>query len=205
NAVIDLQLGPFITFDTVQVTGNSRTLPLYLNRVLKIPPGMAFSQKKVDQSVKNLKNLPYLQLVDDPELSFQNQSAILYLPVHDRRINTVEGIIGILPNETARNRILVTGEFALALYNVSGRGRNYSLNWQRINEYSQSLLISAEEPMLLGSSLDLEVSYRLLKEDTTFLNRDFRIGLGYRTNPDTYIGFFSRRQSGDLLAVSQYS
>lgn len=205
SAVIDLQLGPFITFDTVQVTGNSGTLPLYLNRVLKIAPGTAFSQKKVDQSVKNLKNLPSLQLVSDPELSFQNQSAILYLPVNDRRINTVDGIIGILPNETSKNRILVTGEFSLALFNVWGRGRNYALNWQRINEYSQSLAISAEEPMLLGSSLDLEASYHLLKEDTTFINRDFRIGLGYRINPDIYIAFFSRRQSGDLLAVSQFA
>src|SRR5690606_7107357 len=53
--------------------------------------------------------------------------------------------------------------------------------------------------------IDLKLSYYLLKEDTSFINRDFRIDVGYRTSPSTYIGFFSRRQSGDLLAVSQWA
>lgn len=204
QASINFTQGPLITFDTIQVLGNSKTAPIYLNRLLKIPPGAPFSQRKVDQAMRTIQGLPYIQVMGEPQLSFQNQEASLYLPLQDRRINTLDGIIGVLPNETEGNKLLVTGQFDLSLYNVAGKGRNYSLNWQRLSQYSQNLRISAEEPMLLGSLIDLKASFFLLKEDTTFLNRDFRIDLGYRISSQSYLSFFSRRQTGDLLAVSQW-
>ena len=203
SAALDYNPGPLITFDTVQITGNSKTKGLYLNRLLKIMPGTPFSQKQVDRCAAILKNLPFVQLSSSPQLSFQNLEATLHLPLDDRRINALDGIIGLLPNEAGDNKLLVTGRFDLALFNVGGWGRNYSLNWQRLNKHSQSLNITAREPMLLGSWLDLGLTYALLKEDTSFLNRDLRVELGYRTGPTTYLSFFSRRQSGDLLTVSQ--
>lgn len=204
QASINFTQGPFITFDTIQVIGNSKTAPIYLNRLLKIPPGTPFSQRKVDKAIQILQSIPYIQVIGELQLSFQNQEASLYLPIQDRRINSMDGIIGVLPNETEDNKLLLTGQFDLSLYNVAGKGRNYALNWQRLSKYSQNLQISAEEPMLLGSLLDLKASFFLLKEDTTFLNRDFRIDLGYRVSSRTYLSFFSRRQTGDLLAVSQW-
>lgn len=204
QASINFKYGPLITFDTIRVIGNSKTAPIYLNRLLKIPPGTPFSQRKVDLAIQTLKSIPYIQVVGDLQLSFQNQEASLYLPIQDRRINSLDGIIGVLPNETEDNKLLLTGQFDLSLYNVAGKGRNYELNWQRLSQYSQNLRVSAEEPMLLGSLIDLKASFFLLKEDTTFLNRDFRIDLGYRVSSRMYLSFFSRRQTGDLLAVSRY-
>ena len=202
SASINLDYGPYITFDTLKVTGNSKTKPSYLSRLLFVNPGEPFSQKKVNQGIRQVKNLPYLQWVGEPELSFQNSEATLYLPINDRRINMFDGIIGLLPNEIEENKLLVTGQFDLALFNVGGKGRDYRVNWQRLSQYSQNLKISAVEPLLFGSMIDLRASFYLLKEDTTFLNRDFRIDFGYRPNPDGYLSFFYRRQAGDLLAVS---
>ena len=203
SAVLDYKPGPLITFDTVQITGDSKIKRLYLNRLLKIMPGTPFSQKQVDRSVEILRNLPSARLSSSPHLSFQNMEATLHLPLNDRKINAVDGIIGLLPNGLRDSKLLVTGRFDLALYNVGGWGRNYSVNWQRLSGHSQSLDIAAMEPMLLGSRLDLGLTYSLLKEDSTFLNRDLRVDLGYRTGPSTYLSFFSRRQSGNLLTVAQ--
>jgi outer membrane protein assembly factor BamA len=101
--------------------------------------------------------------------------------------------------------MLVTGQFDLVLYNVAGKGRNYELHWQRFNQFSQNLNISALEPLLFGSGIDLKASFSLLKEDSTFLARDFRLDFGYRLGPGSYVRFFNRRQAGDLLAVSDLS
>lgn len=65
------------------------------------------------------------------------------------------------------------------------------------------MALSAKEPMLLGSLVDLSLSFQLLKEDTTFLNRDFRVALTYPVHPNGSIGFFSRRQAGDMLKVPE--
>src|SRR5690554_638814 len=204
RAALDYNPGPLITFDTVQITGNSKTKRLYINRLLRINPGSPFSQKQVDRSAEILKNLPFVRLSKAPHLSFQNMEATLHLPLDDRKINNLDGILGLIPNGGEDNKLLITGRFDLALYNVGGWGRDYSLNWQRLNGYSQSLNITAKEPMLLGSWLDLGLTYALLKEDGTFLNRDLRMSLGYRAGPTTYFSFFSRRQSGNLLAVAHW-
>ncbi|MEX2569238.1 MAG: hypothetical protein WD431_25060 [Cyclobacteriaceae bacterium] len=204
SARIKVEKGPFITFDTLKITGNSKTHPLFLARKLGMLPGTPFSQKKVDQSMVSIRNIPYITLQETPSLSFQNEEATYYLPINDRKMNTLDGIIGLLPNELENNKWLVTGQFDLELYNVSGKGRDYSINWQRLSQYTQNLGISAIEPMVLGSMLDIKSSFYLLKEDTTFINRDFRIDVGYQLNPSAYLSFFTRRQAGDLLAVSQF-
>jgi len=205
SAALHYEAGPFITFDTLKLVGSgSKTDAVYLSRLLQIAPGTPYSQKRVNQSITRIQNLPYLRLQGQPELSFQNNEAILYLPVQDRKINVLDGIIGFLPNEIEQNKLLVTGQFDLALYNIAGKGRNFGVSWQRLSQYSQNLRLSAEEPLVLGSNIDVKASFFLLKEDTTFINRDFRLDLGYRMAPSAYVSFFSRRQSGDLLAVSQF-
>lgn len=198
-AAINFDPGPFIVFDTVEIGGDSKTKADYLSKVLRIPPGAPFSQASVDRALRGLQKLPYVQLVSEPQLSFQNTTAKLFLPLTDRRINSLDGIVGVLPSEAEDNKLLVTGQFNLAMYNVAGRGRDYLLQWQRLSRYSQNLSLGAKEPMLLGSLIDLAVTFELLKQDTSFLNRDFKIELKYPIHQDLSIGFFSRRQSGDLL------
>jgi outer membrane protein assembly factor BamA len=204
SAIIDMEKGPFISFDTVKIVGNSKTRPIYLAKKLGIKPGEPFSQKKVEDAAKALKNIPFISIVGNPELSFQNEEATVYLPTNDRKINTLDGIIGLLPNEIEANKWLVTGQFDLQLYNVAGRGRDYVLKWQRLSRYSQNLNVEAKEPFVLGTNLDLSASFNLLKEDTTFLNRTFALKIGYQIRPTAYLSFFGKRQAGDLLAVSAY-
>lgn len=200
-ASLDFDPGPLIRFDTLNITGNSKTKPIFLAKTLRLVPGDPFSQRQVDRALLSLRTIPYLQVSGEPSLSFQNEEATLYLPVNDRRINSIDGIIGVLPNEIEGNRLLVTGQFDVVLYNVSGRGRNYRMNWQRLSQYSQNLRLHATEPMVFGSGIDVSASFFLLKEDTTFLNRDVKLELGYRVNPRLYLSFFNRRQAGDLLST----
>ncbi len=202
SASLNFDLGPFISFDTLKITGSSKTDPIFLARSLQILPGASFSQKKINQAIRQIKNLPYLKLTGEPEISFQNSEATLYLPIDDRKINTLDGIIGFLPNEIEQNKMLVTGQFDLALYNVGGKGRSYQINWQRLSQLTQTLLVKAVEPMVLGSRINLGGSFYLLKEDSTFLNRDARIELNYPISASWQLAFFTRWQSGDLLSVS---
>ncbi|WP_245802769.1 BamA/TamA family outer membrane protein [Cyclobacterium lianum] len=205
RASLYMEKGPLITFDTLRITGSSKIQPIYLARKTGIIPGNPFSQKKVNKLREVLKNsVPYLALSGSPEMSFQNEEATIYLPVEDRKMNAIDGIIGFLPNEIEANKWLVTGQFDLQLYNVSGKGRDYQLNWQRLTQYSQNLRVAAREPYVLGSQLDLGAAFSLLKEDTTFLNRDFSLRLGYQVTANTYIDFFSKWQAGDLLEVGRY-
>lgn len=202
RASLHLKPGPYISFDTIKVVGDSKVKTKFLSNFLQIRYGYAFSQKKVKEGVSQIKTLPYLRWAGEPELSFQNEQATLYLPLSDRKINSLDGIIGFLPNELEGGKMLVTGQLDISLFNLGGTGRNYELHWQSFNQQSQSLLIAGWEPLLFGTTIDLGAKFSLLKEDTTFLNRDFRLEFGSRILTGGYLKFFTRRQAGDLLAVS---
>jgi outer membrane protein assembly factor BamA len=202
SGALNWESGPYITFDSLRVTGEAKLKFRFLANLLQIKHGQPFSQQRVNQAVSQLNNLPYLRWSAEPELSFQNEEATLYLPLNQRRVNSLDGIIGFLPNEAQNGRLLLTGQFDLALMNVGGTGRTYELHWQRFNQASQRLNVNALEPLLLGSPIDLHVSFALLKEDSTFLNRDFRMDFGYRLPSNAYLKFFTRRQAGDLLTVA---
>ncbi|GAB4107620.1 hypothetical protein GCM10028791_00660 [Echinicola sediminis] len=203
SASLHLVHGPQITFDSLKVLGDSKMNPDYLSKYLGISRGELFSQKKVNAASGKLTRLRTVKLVSSPRISFQNSEATVYLVLEDRKVNAIDGIIGFLPNESERNKVLVTGQFDLELYNVSGRGRDYTLHWQRLSQYTQNLNLSAEEPMVLGSSIDVKASFSLLKEDTTFLNRDFSLSFLHQLGPTVDMGFFSSWRSGDLLSVPQ--
>lgn len=201
SGALNLDSGPSITFDSLKLTGEAKLKFRFIANLLQVKHGQPFSQQKVNQAVTQLNNLPYLRWAGEPELSFQNEEATLYLPLNQRRVNSLDGIIGFLPNEAQNGRLLLTGQFDLTLMNVGGSGRSYELHWQRYNQASQLLNVNALEPLLLGSPIDLQLSFSLLKEDSTFLNRDFRMDFGYRLPSNAYLSFFTRRQAGDLLTV----
>ena len=205
SARLWMDLGPKITFDTIKVVGNSKMKPAYLHQLLDIKVGENFSQKKVNQAIAILRTIPYARLTGAPELSFQNSEATLYLPLQDRNLNSLDGIIGVLPNELEGGRLLLTGQFDLKLFNIGGRGRDFALQWQRFNQFSQLLELRAQESHLLGSKLNLTLGFSLLKEDTTFLNRSFNLGFSVNLNPESQLRFFGNRQASDLLAIGGLS
>lgn len=193
--------GPKIVFDSLVVIGSSKINSSYLHHMLAIRVGDLFSQKKIDDIPAILKNIPFVRLLGPPEITFQNAEATVYLFLDDRSVNSLDGIIGLLPNELPSGRMLVTGQFEVKLFNLGGRGTGFSLQWQRFNQFSQFLNLGLSQPHILGSRLQLDFGFNLLKEDTTFLSRNMDVGFSLQLTPLGKIRFYSKRQASDLLAT----
>ncbi|GAA0877709.1 hypothetical protein GCM10009119_06770 [Algoriphagus jejuensis] len=193
--------GPYITWDSLEVSGESKSKASYLQQLSGLCPGEPFSQQHLAKATKTLRKSPYFMVVGAPELAFQTQQARPIFTIQDRRVNVFDGVIGILPNENETGKVLITGEVDLQLYHLAGKGRDFSLQWQRLNVQSQSLEISAKEAFVFRSPLDLEVGFSLLKQDSTFVNRTFELDFGYQVSDDAYLNFFTKRQAGDLIST----
>jgi outer membrane protein assembly factor BamA len=202
EALMAVNTGPKIVFDSLKVVGSSKIRPSFLHQVLAIRVGDPFSQKKLDDIPVILRNFPFLKLSGPPEITFQNSEATVYLLLDDRSINSLDGIIGLLPNELEGNRMLVTGQFDVRLFNIGGRGTGFSLQWQRFNQFSQSLSLDLSQPHILGSRLSGDFGFDLLKEDTTFLSRTIDVGFSLQVTPSSNMRFYSKRQASDLLATN---
>jgi len=196
--------GPLINWDSLEIVGQSKTQQKYLQRLVGINPGTPFSQSELNQTVQLIRKSPYFTLVEEPKVYFQIKTAKPSFNLKDRNSNVFDGIIGLLPNENEPGKMLITGQVDLELYHLAGKGRDISLNWQRLNIQTQSLDLSAKESFLFNSPLDLKVGFHLLKQDTTFLNRYFSLDFGYGFSNSGYLSFFAKRQASDLISTSQY-
>jgi outer membrane protein assembly factor BamA len=201
SGVMKYDSGPRIAWDSLKIVGSSKTSARYLQQVSRLIPGAPFSQKDFDEATQTLSRSPYFTLVNRPQLTFQTQQAQPIFSLQDRRVNVFDGVIGLLPNENEPGKMLITGEVDLRLFHLGGKGRDLSINWQRLNIQSQSLEISAKESFIFRSPLDMQVGFSLLKQDSSFVNRTIELDFGYRISDRGYLNFFTRRQAGDLIST----
>lgn len=204
RSTLNFDFGPLIRWDSITVSGQTKTLPLYVQNLTGIEPGNPFSQKEFEESILTLGRSPYFILAGQPEITFQTKSARPTFNLRDRNANVLDGIIGLLPNENEPGKMLITGQLDLELYHLAGKGRDIALHWQRLNISTQSLDLMAKESFLFNSPLDLRLGFNLLKQDTTFLNRNFSLDFGYRLKRGGYLRFFTNRKAGDLISTAAY-
>lgn len=204
DASLIFDRGPLITWDSVEVIGDTKTQKKYLQQLVDLQPGTPFSQADLSAAAVFLRRSPYFLLEEPPMVSFQIKTAKPSFRLRDRNANVLDGIVGLLPNENEPGKMLITGQLDLELYHLGGKGRDVLLHWQRLNIQTQSLDISAKESFLFNSPLDVKVGFNLLKQDTTFLNRYFSLDFGYRISNSGYLTFFAKRQAGDLISTFRY-
>jgi len=171
-----LDLGPRINFDTLDVIGLKKTKNSYLEHHLGIVPGQLYQQSRIEQLENKIDKLNFLSLKKTPSIAFVNNLAKVNIDLEEERINTFDGVIGLLQNE-GDDRLTITGIVDLELYNLFGTGKSLELHWQQQRELSQSLDMSYGHPQLFKSALGLGFDYNQLKEDTTFVNRNIEMGL----------------------------
>lgn len=204
SASINLDLGPLIKFDSVHVAGQKVLKSKFVTNYLGISMGSAYDQTVIDGIVQKLRRLPYIRLSKSPELSFQNSEAKVTLSLEKRPINTIDGIIGFLPNTSRDNGLLITGQFDLELYNPFATGKKIGLHWRRLSEETQSLGMNYFHPNILKSPLSVDTDFQFLKQDTTFTRRDFKVDFSYDFSNHGALSFFTDFRNTDLLATSQF-
>ncbi len=205
NATLDLDTGPIIRFDSVHISGKKILKSRFVTAYLGVRMGDTYDQKVVDGVISKLRRLPYIRLAKSPELSFQNSEAKITLDLDKRPINTIDGIIGFLPNTSRDNGLLITGQFDLELYNPFATGKRIGLHWRRLSEETQSIRMNYFHPNILRSPLSVDTDFEFLKQDSTFTRRDFRVDLSLNLAANGTIGFFTDFRNTDLLATAQFA
>lgn len=204
SATMNFDVGPLIRFDSVHIIGEKVLKSRFATAYLGINMGDPYDQVVVDGIVSKLRRLPYIRLVKSPQLSFQNSEAKVSLELTKRPINTIDGIIGFLPNSSRDNGLLITGQFDLELYNPFATGKKIGLHWRRLSEETQSITMDYFHPNIFRSPLSVNTDFNFLKQDTTFTRRDFRVDFSFNLGASSTLGFFTDFTNTNLLATSQF-
>jgi hypothetical protein len=201
GASLNLDLGPPITFDSLDIKSNFDIKARFLGNYLGINQNSLYDQRKINFIGQRLRGLPYLRLSEAPVLTFQNAEATVHLKLEKRRVNQIDAIIGFLPNASRSSQLLVTGQVDIDLLNPFGSGKKIGLHWRRLSEETQSLNLQYAHPNLIGSPLDSDFEFHFLKQDTLFTKRNFDLKFGYNLGANSYLNVFTRAEGTDLIGI----
>lgn len=200
GATVRLDKGPLILFDSLQLTGSTKTTRRFLAKYLQIYPGQPYDQQKVKNAARLLRQLLYLELTQPPRVQFGREQARLYLNLNDKKSNQFDGIVGFLPDPQRKNqKLLVNGEINLGIRNLKGSGKELGLHWRKVQRGSQLLDANYVHPNFLGSPLELGFTFNLYKQDSSFITLKPRLQFGFNTQQYGKISFFSELQNSRLL------
>jgi translocation and assembly module TamA len=200
-AVLKYKQGPLILFDTLDVQGKSRTKKKFLSRHLRILAGQPFSQERITNMDRLLRELPYISKAREPIIVFSRNKAKVTVFIDDKKTNQVDGIIGFLPNSATNSKLLVTGEMNLNLKNLFGTGKNIQVEWKKFKQQSQVLDLGYLQPKLFGSNLDMNLNLNLLKQDSTFINVNRKLTLIQNLSGRGKVSFFTGLKTSRQLII----
>lgn len=202
---IEVNKGPTIYFDTIEVVGNAKVSASFLGALTEIKPGNLYSEKLVKQLDQRLSTISFVRLTQSSAILFMDNKAKPIVYLANRNNDVIDGIIGMAPaasgGVTPNQQFLLTGEIRMRFSNIGRGGQSLEMNWRSFNERSQELKIGSELPFLFGSNFGTELGFNSVKFDTLFSQFQGKIALAYHFNGTNKVKFYMQRQGTTLITV----
>jgi outer membrane protein assembly factor BamA len=208
RAQLRAERGPLILIRELKTAGDAQISPAFLSSYLGLKPGAAYDNAKVLRIRNRLRELPFLNLAQDPTVNFLDGQATINLKLDKRQASRFDFVIGVLPQNAAgrqeNNRnLLITGNFNGELQNQFGLGERILAEFEQLRPETQQLRLEFNYPYVLGLPFGSDLSFRLYKRDTSFLDLDLDVGLQYLFEGGNYLKAFWNNRSSTLLTVDE--
>lgn len=202
DSCIDLQIdiipGNLIKMDTIIIDQKKSIVKTsFIMTYLKIEKNSVFNHQKIKSIRKKIRQLEFIKLTSSPLLVFENNKAILTLNIEKAASNTFDGIIGFTTQD--ENNLKLTGKAMIDMNNPLGYGEKVYLNWTAPGSESQSLDIETNIPYILQTAFGTDLTFRLYKQDSSYVNLSFKSGISYRFNYHQSASFFLKLQSSNVV------
>lgn len=202
EAWLNYQHGPMIVFDSLIISGYDKVKTKYLTTHLGIYKGKPYEEKLVKEIPNKIKLLSFISLTENPEITISNGKCTISLHLSQNKVSLFDGILGVLPNQKDGANVLITGLLNLDLKNLFSSGKRLALEWQSYDANSQLLDVLYFHPNIFRTPLSVQGDFYLLKQDTTFINRELAIELSLLSKNSNQIGFRTERISSRLISTS---
>ena len=201
KAHINIVKNKMILFDSIEVIGKANISKTFLKNYLGIKQGDLYNEKLIKNANQRLYELAYIKVLKSPAVYFYGNKARPLLYIDNKKASSADGIIGIAPNSSQNNKLVLTGDFNLKLQNILGSGKSFDLTYRSFLGNSQDLNLKFNYPYFLGTKLGLDYGLKILKYDTAFVNVQNDFALQYRFIGNDYVKVYYSIQQSTLLSV----
>lgn len=203
NGYLSFVPGPEIRYDSITTFSKIGLSKKYLGKVTGFEIGALFNEREYITIPERVSRLGFVALNRPPDVAFENGKAYLFLDIEEKKYDTFEGIVGLLPRQSISDQLVVTGYLDLSLSNLFNSGKSFGFTWNRFADESQSLDLAYNHPFFLDSKLFLRTSFNLLKQDSTFLTQSWQIQTGSNIGAKSEIQFGFESKSGSMITPSE--
>ena len=195
RAAFRIEQGPLISIDTIVIQGYQKIHPKYIYRLLGMRPRDYYNESQIREISRQLSTMGFAVETKPAQVSFLGNTAKITLFLQKQEVNIFDGLIGFQPNSGVDNKLVLTGNLRLKLINSFKRGELIDIRWQAPQGASQNLDLHFAYPYLLNSPIGVDYEFRLLKQDSSFINIRNKPGLLFIINGLEYV-----KVSGDFFS-----
>lgn len=208
NPTFILHWGEQVEIDTFFFESLEKTSPELLLRELKRFNRTLYSKSLLRDIKQVFNRYPFLYIQDYEEVVRRKEGGYgLLLRVTEKPSNEFTGVMGYIPPKGLQEGYF-TGEINLKLLNLSGKGRQLSIYWSKVNQYSQELNLRYFEPWILSTNFFGGIEFEQTLRDTLVVIRQFDVGFGRRITKtsDIQMGIVSQKTiptpaGGEILGL----
>ena len=192
-----------VVWDSMSTRGNVIIHPKFIENYLGIKVGKAYSEEKFENISQLISKLDFVSEIKASELEFFDGLAKVHNYLDKQSANRFDGIVGF-QNNNKTDKLELTGEVNLSLINSFHRGEHILFNWKKLEENSQNLKIAFRYPYIFNSNLGTDFSFQLLKQDSTYVNTNLRLGINIKGSLNSGLKLFYQLKSSRLISSKQY-
>ncbi len=192
-----------VVWDSTSTRGNVIIHSKFIENYFGIKAGQTYSEEKFESISQLISKLDFVSEIKPSELEFFDGVAKVHNYLEKQSANRFDGIIGF-QNNNKTDKLELTGEVNLSLVNSFHRGELIQFNWEKLEESSQDLKITFRYPYIFNSKLGTDFSFQLLKQDSTYVNTNLRLGLNFNGSANSGVKLFYQLKSSNLISSKQY-
>lgn len=193
QAILNIQKGKQYRLDTLKVGSNSNISYPYLVQYFNIREDEIITSQLIDKIKERGRQSEIFQLIGEPKIQLNPWgTASIHLNLKEKKANAFDLLIGLLPNSStsiAEKALLVTGQGKLRVMNPFGKGREFKIDYRQLQPESPMLNVATFLPSILKQNFGVRGKFDLTKQDSAFVNLNFKLGANYRLNEKSHLVF----------------
>ena len=184
--------------DKVIVRGYKKKKKKFISNYFLINTKTVFSKQKL-KNVSNLTNrLDFIKENKAPEVLFKKDSTHLYLFFDKLGTSSFDGIVNFSSKQNGKG-LLLNGNLDLKLNNTFNSGEKFEIIWNKVSDEKTDFKINSYVPYLFNSKFSTTLEFNLYRQDSTFINTNFKLNTDYSINQRSHASVLYRSENSNYL------
>ena len=175
-SILKVDLGIKVLTDSVYLDGNHSLPSRLLKRIITLKIGEAYNKNKLDETLKNLKALPFITVYTNPTVSFYRNKALVHIYINESKQSRIDALLGVLPSSPPESKLKLNGTFNAFLANQFKAGETIAFNFQSLQNKSQHLKFDWSSPYLFNLPFVPGARFTMFRRDSLFQEIRAEIG-----------------------------